>query len=978
MRGGSHRGSREWTGAWARLTFARLWRAGAASRKRPLPPVPPLHAMKKSDLELVRRIDRRALAQMTAMIWRANHRPDPDEGDPKVGGHPAACASCLEIHAALHLMVREPHDFFCSKPHAAPVDHTLFRLLGLFRHPDGTWFDEPESEAVMDRLRSFPHDGKPVFQSYHSDFDPDCWRILPSGTVGIPPVNAAYLALAYRYAAAHEWELEEPHFWCLMGDSEFREGSLMEALPEVAERELGNVTWIVDYNRQSLDGARTPNARGLEGSDADRIGRTCAANGWHVIQLRHGRFRLEVFAREGGEALRTAFETGLTDFHFQTLVWKRDATAMRAALSELAPKSAALIAGLDDDAMIRLFRDVGGHDLELLVAAFAEARKDKRRPTMVIAHTVKGRGLQCEAATGNHSAIPDEAELRELLAAESLDFDRPFANFAGDSAEGKWLAERGRKWREGIEQAEARRRKNREIVSERIAAAGGIPDALDVNLKLAPLAHTQWMWGQLAAKLIRIGVYDELTRAGRPAGRDLEPEEQRWGAVADLMLTMAPDVGTSTNINPAMDQKVFGPESETDWEAKLDVRERNRPQVAPTDEAWTRHIRFDIAEANCTSAMGSFGKMGYYAGVPLMPMMTVYDFFIKRALDQLYYDLYWGASFVLVATPSGVTLAPEGAQHSWKSDIQMPNLVTWEPSFAIELDWILCDALRRHVEGDNSGRTGVLVRLVTRALRQDLLIKNLRRQARFKQDLPDGAMLGAHSGDGGLPESEVLAIADSDIWTALREDVLHGGYWAVDWRGYRGYEPGENVVYIVTMGALAREAIEASEKLLAERGIYADVLIASSPELLCGILGEKDGYRHLRQALGVDGALHLGARAAAGQPLETLDVIDLAGRRVPIVSVHDGEAGLLDNLGSVVGTRQIALAVRKFSKSGTPALVYAYHGLDADSITAACGRALAETAIEPIRLSRAAFAEVERQAARPAPAWRALWPDPVR
>ena len=70
--------------------------------------------------------------------------------------------------------------------------------------------------------------------------------------------------------------------------------------------------------------------------------------------------------------------------------------------------------------------------------------------------------------------------------------------------------------------------------------------------------------------------------------------------------------------------------------------------------------------------------------------MTVYDFFIKRALDQLYYNLYWGAEFVIMGTPSGVTLSPEGAQHSWKSDIQIPNLITWEPTFAVEMDWILC------------------------------------------------------------------------------------------------------------------------------------------------------------------------------------------------------------------------------------------------------------------------------------------------
>jgi len=63
-------------------------------------------------------ITRRALAQIVAMIHRANHRDDEAPGDPKVGGHPAACSSCLEILAALHLVVRDPDDYVCCKPHA--------------------------------------------------------------------------------------------------------------------------------------------------------------------------------------------------------------------------------------------------------------------------------------------------------------------------------------------------------------------------------------------------------------------------------------------------------------------------------------------------------------------------------------------------------------------------------------------------------------------------------------------------------------------------------------------------------------------------------------------------------------------------------------------------------------------------------------------------------------------------------------------
>ncbi|MHC4814002.1 MAG: pyruvate dehydrogenase [Planctomycetota bacterium] len=926
-----------------------------------------------NDYDLLAGITRRAFVQMVAMIHLANNRDNAVPGDPKAGGHPAACASCMEILAALHLVVRDPADYVCCKPHASPTDHALHHQLGLFRNADGAWATQKEMEAAMGRLRDFAEDGNPVFQSYHAEADPDSFHFLPSGSVGIPPVAAVYLALAHRYARSHGWEVPTPHFWCMMGDSEFREGSLMEVLPEVAERELHRVTWIVDYNRQNLDGTRIPNKRGLKGTDADRIQRTCEANGWHVIQVRHGSYRRQLFKRPGGKALQQVLEHGLTDYHFQMLLWKQDPAAIREAILAADGKCEKLLDSISDDEVLRCFGDLGGHDLKVLVDALEQSKKGDG-PCVLVVHTAKGRGLSSFAAPGNHSALPPEDEVLALLAGEGLSLERPFEPFAQDSPEGKWLAARSAQLKTGIQEHDTMRDHNLQKVQEQLAAAGGLADSLDINLKLVPIAHTQWMWGQLAARLVRIGVFDELQRADKPTGRALTDSEARWETVADLVLTMAPDVGTSTNINPAMDEKIFGPDSETNWEKKLDLQQRLRPELAPTDEAWTRHIRFEIAEANCMNAAGSFGKMRDFLGIPYLPMMTVYDFFIKRALDQLYYNLYWNSSFILVGTPSGVTLAPEGAQHSWKSDIQIPNLITWEPAFAIELDWILCDAIRRHMEDDNEGRRGVLIRAVTRGIRQDLLINNLRKQMRFKRDLPAGAELGVSPADGGLPEAEVPSLSDAEILRALREDVLRGGYYLANYRGYRGYAPGENVVHLFVMGALAPEAVAASEKLL-ERGLYANVIVVSSPSLLLGLQGQADGFQHLRENLGITGDLHLGQQTPQG--LGPLETADLAGRRIPVVSVHDGEEGLLDNIGSIVGVKQQSLAVRRFSKCGTPAQVYAYHGIDAGSIADACGRALAETALEEVRLTGAALQMIQQRQEHTATPWRELWPEQV-
>ncbi len=913
-------------------------------------------------MSVLDRIARRAMIQTAAAIHIANHRPEARPTDPKVGGHPAACSSSAHILTALHCSVREPQDYLSNKPHAAPIDHVIHGLLGLMNHPDHRWFTQAEIEAALHTVRKFPAGGEPVFQSYHARTDPDSFHFLPSGSVGIPPVVSVYLALAYRYAADHSMEVPavpgDIHFWSLIGDSEFREGSLMEAMPDAAERELGNVTWIIDYNRQNLDGARMPNQHGLHGTDAHRIEAQSLANGWEVIQVRHGRRRLEVFARPGGEHLRAVLEEGFSDYELQMHLLMRDMDATRRALLHNEPKMAKLLDGLSDSQLETVLTDLGGHDTLELVKAMQASKLDARRPTVIVAHTVKGWGMDMYAAPGNHSELLREEEVVGLLGTEGLTLKRPFAPFAAGSEEAAWLAEHGARMRAGIDALRAQRARNREWVRNKIAAAGGVPKSLDIDTKLFPRAHTQWMWGQLASKLARIGANAELRRKGDAQLAELPAKEKQWEAAADFLLTMSPDVGTSTQLSSVMDSKVYGQHTEAeddvgDVEEKLGVSKK-RPKLLPTTEPWTRHIRFEIAEANCMSAVGAFGKMGHYAGIPFFPIMTVYDFFIKRALDQLFYNLYWASEFVMLGTPSGVTLSPEGAQHSWKSDIQIPNLITWEPIFAVEVDWILCESIRLHFEDENDGRRGILIRCTTRGMEQKELLRRLRRHPRFRSNPND-------------LESEPLD--DETILEQARRDCLSGAYHLVDFRGQPDYEPGVNVVNLFVMGSVADQALAASDRLRTQ-GIYANVIAVSSPELLLGNVAAQNDFAHLRHGLGLDGNLHLAPRGVVD---ERAEFVTLAGRRVPVVSVHDGEAGLLDNIGSVLGVRQEVLAVRKFSKSGRPDEVYAYHHIDEESIVQAVGKALSETALEEVVVSRALFEAGLARTPSVAGDWRQLW-----
>jgi len=912
------------------------------------------------------RIARRAMIQTTAMIHIANHRKDARRTDPKVGGHPASCSSSTHILTALHCAVRSAHDFVCCKPHAAPLDHVLMAMLGLYRHaPDGSWFDQVEVEQALHGLRKFSEHHEPVFQSYHSRFDPDSWHFLPSGSVGIPPVVSGYLALAYRYARDHSVELpqvpENLHFWSLIGDSELREGSLMEAMPDFAERRLGNITWIIDYNRQNLDGARMPNKHGLHGTDAHRIEAMGTANGWEVIQVRHGRRRLATFKKPGGAALRGVLEEGLSDYELQGHLLLRVMDDTRAALIERDKKCKRLVDSLDDAELEAVLCDLGGHDSDVLVEALTRSKQDQGAPTLLVAHTVKGWGLDMYAAPGNHSELPKEEEVERLLADEGLTLERPFAPFAADSEEGRHLAERSAVFRSAIEGDRAWRNRNRESVRQRIADAGGVPASLDIDTKLFPRAHTQWMWGQLAAKLVRIGTSAEMRRAEGQGIADLTPKERQWEPSADLVLTMSPDVGTSTQLNPVMDERVYG-EHGVGEERAADVEVRTghskkRPSLLPTHEPWTRHIRFEIAEANCMSAVGSFGMMGHYAGIPFFPIMTVYDFFIKRALDQLFYNLYWGSEFVILGTPSGVTLSSEGAQHSWKSDIQIPNLITWEPIFAVEVDWILCESIRRHYADENDGRKGILIRAVTRGMEQKELVNRLRRHPRFRTNPAD---------------LESQPLDDETILEAARHDCLSGAYYLVDFRGRPDYEPGVNVVNLFAMGSVASEALAASDALRGE-GIYVNVIAVASPELLLGNLAAQNDFQHLRRGLGLDSNLALAPRGPVDSGAE---LVTLAGRRVPVVSVHDGEAGLLDNIGSVLGVRQETLAVRRFSKCGRPDQVYAYQQIDAAAIKQAIAKVLSETALEEVVVSRRALEELAGREGSPIGHWTELWDVP--
>jgi Pyruvate dehydrogenase complex, dehydrogenase (E1) component len=918
--------------------------------------------------EVLNAIAKRAHYLATQMIWQANHRSDKEKGDPKVGGHPAASASCLHIMGALHLLVKTGYDHVANKPHASPTDHSYNYLLDLFLKNDLSKLSLEEANTAMNGLRKFSDGGEPVFQSYHSAYDSDNHNFYPSGTVGIPPVVAGYMALAYRYAREHGYEVPDAHFWALCGDSEFREGSMYEAVPDFAERELGALTWIVDYNRQSLDGQRITNKEIMNGTDADRIERTMAANGWEVIQVRHGSKRRALFAKKDGQLFQNFLEKELEDYELQALLLVQDMKALKKGIAKEHPNMKKFMESITDEELFDAIRDFGGHDMILMAEAMLKSKESKRKPTIIIAHTLKGWGLKAAAQPGNHSSLPQEEEVNALKEKQGIKGADLYERFASSTAEAKFLKERSDSLLKEIKGQHALKAKNQDFFLRKLAEWGEMPQSLDINTKMTSYPHTQWMLGQLTAKLTRIANTPlnnaELSEKQKP----LTEQEKPFKLPGELFISMAPDVGTSTNLNPAMDGKIFGAPVVEDLETDLGVKDTKLPDLVPGEEASDRFLRFEIAEGNVMTCVGAFGRMRDTLGIPIIPLMTVYDFFIKRALDQYFYNLYWKSSFICVGTPSGVTLSPEGAQHGWKSDIQIPNQITWEPFFCQELDWIMVDTIKRHVLNDNAGRTGTLLRLVTRGAEQKDMMLYLKKQMRFKAGAEAALARSEFPIAGAVNEEEVGTIEDSAIMAKIREEVLQGAYYLIDYRGYAGYEPGDNVVNIFALGTMVTEGIKASEALLA-RGIYANVIVVTSQDLLCGIPAHENDYEYLKNYLGVNSNLYL----KKSSDVSSGDLITVAGKRVPVVSVADGEAGMLDNIGSIIGVRQEALAVRKHSKCGRPSEIYAYHHMDAESVVEACGKVLAETALEKVIVSESALGETHQAESRTTH-WTELWP----
>ena len=647
-----------------------------------------------------------------------------------------------------------------------------------------------------------------------------------TGSVGLGVAITLFASLIQDYLTAQGWmdEADRGRFVALIGDAELDEGNIYEAIIEGAKHDVRNLWWIIDYNRQSLDA--TSADRMFE--RFDEIFQSC---GWRVVELRYGKKLRAVLA--GHPTLKGWFEQ-LSNAELSALHYQGGAAWRTRLDKEFGKDAAEFLGGYDDDALAALFTDLGGHCMESLVEAFDAAQDDV--PTLFIAWTIKGFGLPFAGHKDNHAGLMNPTQMTALRGAMNV----------REGAEWEKLEGVGDNALPGVEALIERSRVARD---KRGRAFGSVP----MPAIPAPAGDEQ------------------STQAA--FGRILLDLSKARGELADRIVTTSPDVTVSTNLGAWVNQRgLFRRTQMADVFAKEKIASAQKWGASNNGQ----HIELGIAESNLFLMLAAAGLSGDLFGQRLFPIGTLYDPFIARGLDALNYACYQDARFLLVATPSGITLGPEGGAHQSINPpliaLGQPGLRHYEPAYADELAAMMEHAFR--LIDDPAGESTYL-RLSTRSIAQ------------------------------------VERIDDS--W---REGALVGGYWL--------REPGEHAeAAIVAMGAVMPEALAAWEELSSDLPGLG-LLAVTSPDLL------HRGWTAAQAARWKGGREESHVERLLGK----------LSRSAGLVTLADAAPASLSWLGGVLGQRVAPLGVDKFGQTGSLADLYAAYRLDGAAITEAAAELL--------------------------------------
>jgi pyruvate dehydrogenase E1 component len=775
-----------------------------------------LEAKNAVRLKYLHALEQKILWLAVWMVHHANHiRPKADEL--KVGGHQASSASLVTVMTALYLDVLRPWDRVAVKPHASPVFHAIQYLFGR------------QTRQKIEQFRAYG--GAQSYPSRTKDTDDVDFS---TGSVGLGVAMTSFAALVQDYVRLKglaRTDTPAGRMIALIGDAEFDEGNIFEAMLEGWKHDIRNVWWIIDYNRQSLDAVVSDRL-------FNRLDAIFKSVGWDVVTLKYGRLLQDAFARRGGDALREWIDD-CPNYRYSALA-HQGGTAWRDQLRhDLGDTSGIreLLDEHDDGRLHQLMTNLAGHDLEVVLDAFHGVDGD--RPTCFIAYTIKGYGLPFAAHKDNHAGLMSVEQIAALRQRMHIREGAEWEPFSGlDVPEGELSA--------FLSSVPFNQPFERQHDAARISVPARFESPAGGHVS------TQAAFGRLLAGIARD--HTEL---------------------ADRIVTTAPDVATSTNLGGWVNRRgVFDRQDRGDFHSEARVSSAQKWVVSSQGQ----HIELGIAESNLFILLAALGLSGPVFGARLLPIGTVYDPFISRGLDALNYACYQDARFLIVGTPSGISLAPEGGAHQSVLTpligIGQPALTMYEPAYVDELSEMLRWSFE-HLQDDHGG--SVYLRLTTRPIDQP------------KRDLtPD-----------------------------LADRIIQGGYWLVP--------PGNGAsLAIVASGAVMPEAINAHRQI-AEDIPDAGLLVVTSVDRL-----HRDWVHAQRTAAPLKNA----------EPAYVERLLEPLAPNAGLVTVFDGHSATLSWLGAVKNHRLVSLGVDRFGQSGDiPSLYHAY-GLDENSIVDAAARLL--------------------------------------
>ena len=781
-------------------------------------------AIASDKLAVLRELERKILWLSSWMIHNANHVRESRDGI-KVGGHQSSCASVATLMSALYLNVLNPEDRIAVKPHASPVFHAIQYLLG---------------NQELEQIQNFRAKGGA--QSYPSRTKDNDDVDFSTGSVGLGVGVTLFASLIQDYVQRHKLapNTKPGRMVAVMGDAELDEGNIYEALLEGWKHDVRNLWWVIDYNRQSLDGVVSDNL-------FQKIKSFFETVGWNVVNIKYGKFQQEAFKGAGGSAIRQWIDDCPNDLYsaitFQGgSVWRehlsRDLDGVKGVDK--------FLACYEDDALHNIMTNLGGHDMEMVLEAFEAASLDDT-PTCFVAYTIKGFGLPLAGHKDNHAGLMTPEQMGVLKRSHNIEDGTEWDLFSGLDVEGGVL----QRFLDDVPFAKREKPKRRSapVPVQAIAPTG-----------------------------------DKKTSTQITFGKVMNMLGKRDDDLSARIVTTSPDVTVSTNLSGWVNQRgLFQRQEHKDAFRTEKVASPIKWEKSPSGQ----HLELGIAENNLFLMLAAMGLSEQLFGGRLIPVGTIYDTFISRGLDALNYACYQDARFIVVGTPSGITLAPEGGAHQSIATpligMSQDGLATFEPTYADELS-IIIEWAFDYVQRDGNGEQKIA----------------------WLRDAEGGSVYMRLS-------TLVLEQPARTLSEQQRSDILAGGSWIKE------PETGADLAIAYT-GVMAPEANKAWQEIINTHPGAGLLAITSADRLNAGW----NAAQKARQMGELDAQSHVEGLLA---PL---------ARQAGLVTVIDGHPASLAWMGAVRGQRTESLGVEHFGQSGDSIDLYKTYRIDAKSIVEAC------------------------------------------